>query len=66
MEIPLERPTNTTGGTEGAVGLIAQGFFPREGLAPHQAWSLKSLALGFDVVAELAKADCGWCHRCTR
>lgn len=36
MEVPLVRPTDTNGETESAVGLIAQGFFSKEGLAPDQ------------------------------
>ena len=47
---------DTNGGTEGAVGLNAQGFLSKEGLAPDQARSLKSLALVLDAVIKVAKA----------
>ncbi len=56
MEVPLEMPTDTNGETEGSVGLYAQGFFSKEGLAPDQAWSLQSLALVLDAMTKVAKA----------
>ena len=56
MEVPLRKPTDRNGETEGAISLNARGFFSKEGLAPDRASSLKSLALVLNAVTRVAKA----------
>lgn len=51
MEAPLQRPTDTNGETEGAISLIARGFFSKACLVTDQAWSPRSLALVVNAVA---------------